>query len=619
MATSTGLTANGKPATRKKLQFRDTRLGVLPNTIDAFSRLTVDAATKSALTSAGAKLTVEIDTAGTRVFLADQRTGSLIGGPEDLARLGGIRAFVTRERKEAQGVEVAKETTQLAYKARDAILIDDRGYVQSPLEASYGAAVRPLLSIVNRLGDNLKKLDSNTNQEHREEFEHTLRTFFTKIRNCYFRMILLHSKGENTKGKLQELLFDDGVPEYMHTRLTNQGLVLDRAQELCRVLFPSDPSKGLALTLKEWRTQAFRDKIGGRLLMASRVALKLSNDDDFIRTICKIDSSISLTDETNPSVAKLLKCRLAVTPPMGSSRYVTEPAGKTKSGWKFPTPSMDSIQGAINALSTAILRVYSANMQSVDLVGDFYATIVPGAVKRSAVTPTNNFYVQWASAPDPDTEYNDRIIRGGSTGKARADMWRWLRTEMRLSETAEGGKSLAKALLLKENGTPDVNLTREVEIEEIDPKDPKIKLVVKKEVEYYPPLPVATSRPRTASAVVWKDNRDLLRPLTAAEIPLWKKFQEDVFPSRKKGKKKSVPIGNTLTKLTPTGIALVDELKPISSHIADRMQAWLRGFSDERVQRAAVKLAVASFDELFIAESRDSGDESDSDESDDDE
>jgi len=617
MATSTTLNVGRANAVRKKLQFRDTRSGVMPNTIDAFSRLTLDAATKAALTHAGAKLTVEIDTAGTRVFLADRNTGALIGGPEDLARLGGIRSFVSRERKEAQGVEVAREITQLAFKASLVRALKDRSYVQGALEGSYGASVRPLLAVIRRLDDNLEKLHSNTSQEHRKTFETILKGFFVKIKNCYFHQIVNHTTGDNTKGALQELLFNAGVPEYVHTRLTSQGLVLDRAQELARVLFPSDPSKGLSLTIKEWRDASFREKLGNLLLSTSSMVCELVNNTNFLRSITKIDPNIALDDEGNPSVAKLLKCRVAVMPPMKDSRYVTEPASKTKAGWKFPSPSMDSIQGAMNALSTALMRVYSANLQSVDLVGDYYATIVPGAVSKASVTPTNNFYVQWAAAPEPTREWLDRI-QGGSTGTARSDVWRWIRIEMRLSEKAEAGKALANALFLKEDGNPDPKKIEILEVEIDDPKDNTKKVIVKKPATYAGfPAVASAQRPSTPPDISGEMN--LLRPLTATEEPYWKKFQKDTFPSHKKKGKKSVPLGSTLTRLTPQGLALVAEIEPISELLAERMRIWLRGFSDERVQRAAVKLANASFDELFISDAKESDDDRSDDESDEEE
>jgi hypothetical protein len=295
---------------------------------------------------------------------------------------------------------------------------------------------------------------------------------------------------------------------------------------------------------------------------------------------------------------------------MLESRYVTEPASKTKAGWKFPSPSMDSIQGAINALSTALMRMYSANMQSVDLVGDYYATIVPGAVSRAAVTPTNNFYVQWANAQDPSGAWSKHMV-GGTTAEFRANVWRWIRTEMRLSEKAEGGKTLAIALLLNEDGTPGALRTRDVQVEEPDPKDNTKMVVVRKVQEYYPELNAPTNRSRAYSL---SDNTkiDLMAPLAATEEAFWREFQKANFPSKKKGKKAVAAMGNTLTRLTPEGLGLTEEIEAKASPLlAERMRQWLRGFSDERVQRAAVKLANASFDELFILEEDDDSDDDD--------
>jgi len=603
---ATSIPAKGAAnSTRNRLSFRNTRTGdVLPSSIDSFSRLTVDPATKAALTAAGAKLTVEIDAAGTRVFLADQRNGTLIGGPEDLSKIGGIRAFVTRERKDASGVEIAREIAQIAYRASNAMMHENPAYVQGALESSYGAAVRPLLLVIEKLAQNQRKLEENTNPTLRATFEPMLKSFFIGIKNCYFRLILAHTVGQNKKGLLADLLFDEGIPEYVHSKLTNQSLVLDRSQELARVLFPADPSKGLSLTLKEWRTQPFKQKLGLQILGLSALVSRVANHDGLIRTICKIDGTIDLGDETNPSVGKLLKCRLHVVPPMRDTRYVIEPGSKTRAGWKFPSPSMDTIQGAIASLSIAIMRVYSANLQSVDLIGDYYANIVPGAVSRAAVTPTNNLYVQWGNAPNHDKEYFAHLD-AEENGIARQNVWRWIRTEMRLSEKAEGGKALAAALCLKETGEPLGLRKRQVSVEEPDPSDSTKTVTVVKDEEFYPSLPRCTAQIRVRKRVEPTLPFNLLAKITPAEVPLVSEFQKRTFP-RKVGKKKVAPSGGNLSRLTQEGVELTEEVEKISSSLADRMRSWLRGFSDARVQRAAAKLAMASFDELFLNESNDS-------------
>jgi hypothetical protein len=556
---------------------------------------------KAALTAASAKLVVEIDAAGTRIFLADARTGQLIGGPEDLSKLGGIRSFVTRERKEALQVEAARDVTQLAFKVSTYLEDVQEGFKQPPLESSYAAGVRPLVATLGRMDQNRKKLEANTDSSNYGVLVRDFLTkMFVKVKNCYFHVIAIQTSGGATKGKLKELLFDAGVPEWVHSRITVANLLLDRTQELFRVLFPSDPSKGLSLTLKEWRDAGFRGKIGTFILGNSQGLLGLVNNNGLIRALTKLDSSIGLADETNPAIAKLLGVKLTVIPPARETRFVTEPGSKSRAGWKFPSPNMDTPSGAISALATAMLRVYAANLQTVDLEGDYYKVIANGGVSKAAVTPTNNFYVQWQAMGNNEPWLHH--IQGGVTGDERQNVYRWLRTELRLSEKASGGKSLATALKLTEEGKLLANSKQTIQVEKPNPEDPEQMITVEEVVESYPALGVVSGNVRATSVSPAKGRADFLRDLDATEIPFWMNFQKVVFPTRGGKKKKAGTQFQTLTRLSPEGQDLVEAVSGLSRSVADRMKAWLRGFSDTRLQVAAVKLANAQFDELFIAE-----------------
>lgn len=587
--------ANSK--NRAKPSFRSTKLGVLPTSIEAMSQLTLDQPTKVALTTAGVKLTVEIDAAGTRVFLADQRTGQMVGGPEDLSKLGGIRAFVTRERKDAVGLEITRIISEIAYRASLKLATEDSGYVQKPLESSYGAAVRPLLQTLERLKFNELKLADNQSTAFRQEILPILTDYFGRIRNGYYAHILLLTKGESKRGQLAQELFDRGVPEFVHTKFTSQAFVLERSQELVRVLFPQDPSKGLVFTVKEWRSTPFMSKQGRWLVRGSTALKALLSNEAFLRAITRIDSTIGLDDETNPSVSKMLKARLYVVPPMFDSSYVTGPGSKLRGGWKFSTPSMDSPAGAMTALGVALLRVYSANLQSVDLVGDYYQSIVPGAVTRSALSPTNNFYVQWEASDVSDDNWIESFTACGTNDDLRVGLWRWLRMELRLSEEGDAGTALAKALDLDDDAKP-VHIKRTV-TRVPSPVNGKAQSPVAAEVVSLPPkLNLAWD---WVNIGVREPIDDIQRPLSAAEIPLAEQFKRTVFPKPKKGKNK-VASGANLTRLGSTARDLLEEVERISPPLAARITVWLRGFSEDRLQAAASKLALAQFDELFIAD-----------------
>lgn len=566
----------------KRPDFRTTREGVLPNSISSLGKLTLDAAMKAALTHAGAKLVVEMDAGGTRVLLADGRTNQLIGGPEDLQKLGSIRAFVNRERKDAAGVEAAKDVTQLAFLANKVVKDEEPAFEMKPVDNSYGAAIRPMQSALHQMVENKKRVEENSS-DSKTVYGPIFHRLFKGIANAYALTICALTKGQSIKGQLNEHLLNEGVPEWVHTRFISKNFVLERTGDLSRLLFPSDPTKGLAFTVKEWRSNSFLVQQEELILSASTLGYQFTNDSELLRAITGIAPNISLEDEENPLVSKMLKAKLVVMPPAINADRVIEIGSKSRSGFKFPNPTMDTITGSIVALSTALLRVYSANLQSVDLVGDYYATIAPGAVRREDVTPTNNFYVQWGKAADPSAVWREAIKGAPTDMNLRKKLWRWLRTELRLSEAASAGKALADVLLLEDTGeipsdAPDNGI--------LNP-DADADLVL-------------DGLPASESLVAYAKpdhGVSILRDLKDTELPFWIRFQERVFPS-KAGKKKA-PVGLALTPVTPEGKRLLSRVYKLSPYVADRMLGWLRSFSDERLQLAAIKVTNAEFDDLF--------------------
>jgi len=562
----------------------------MPNSISALQKLVLDAAMSAALTRSGTKLVVEMDAGGTRVLLADQRSGQLVGGPEDLQKLGTIRAFVNRERKEATAVEAARDVTQLAFLAEKVVKDSIDGFEMKPVDNSYGAALRPLHAALQISEENWKKVCENTSQANRVMFEPELKRLFAGIGNAYTATISALTEGRSIKGLLKEELFNEGVPEWVHTRFTAKTFALDRTGDLEKIFFTTDPTKGLALSVKEWRNDEFLSK-QGPLVEASNLAYDLIKDDDLVRAITGIAESIPLDNEENPMVAKLLSAKLVAMPPANSADRVIELGSKSKSGFKFPTPSMDTVTGAIVALSTALLRVYSANLQSVDLVSDYYATIAPRAVKREDVTPSNNFYVQWGKTREPSRVWSLAIRGGGRDMNLRTAVWRWLRMELRLSEQAKAGKALASALALNEDGTiPKEGVGSGNLVSQGDPDGLLLN--------HLPP------QPRSAEELV-KPNKsvNLLRDLKDTELPFWNEFQERVFPPAV-GKKRQ-PVGMALTPLTNQGKLLLSRVKQISPYVAARMLSWLRTFSDERLQLAAISVTNAEFDDIFSSRTED--------------
>jgi len=388
------------------------------------------------------------------------------------------------------------------------------------------------------------------------------------------------------KGVLGRTLFARCGPEWVHSRIVTKNWNLGHTEGLGKFFFPNDPIKGLALSVKEWRDEDFVAK-QGQLVASSQLLYTLLNDDELIRSLLGLDASVSLEDEENPVISKMLKTKAVAMPPWFSPARVIELGSKVRSGFKFPNPGMDTATGAIVAVSTAVLRLYAANLQSVDLVEEYYSTIVPGAVRRENVTPTNNFYVQWGNAPDPGRVWR-KVTQGSPDDlNLRQKLWRWLRTELRLSEKARAGHALADALGLNEDGTAEMDhpaVTDGI----IDLEAQGIASITLLDL---PDL--GESRDEVGMAT------SLTRPLSAAEVPLWMTFQNEIF--RPKAGRKKQPVGLSLTPITNEGKRLITRVKTISPYVAERMLSWLRSFSDERLQLAAIKVANAEFDDLFTS------------------
>lgn len=578
------------------LSLRTTRYGMVPNSIENLNQLTIDAPTKVALTTASLKLTIEIDAAGSRVFLADQRTGQMVGGPEDLSKLTGIRTFITRERKEAAGIEIARKIGEIAFRASNYLTQNNPEYKQSALENNYMAAVRPLLIVLDRLEVNRQKLSENTNLKNREIFEPFIKDMFSRIRNAYYAHIIQLTEGETKKGALNECLFERGVAEYVHLKFTSQNLILERSQELTRLLFPQDPSKGFYLTLKEWRSEKFRSKLGPYMLRMSGVLETLTNCDKFICLLGKLPEIESLKDESNPTVQKLMKNRVHIVPPMADSSYVTEAGAKMKGGWRFLSPSIETPQNCVSAIGNAILRIYAGNLQTVDLESDYYFLIADGQVSRRNLTPTNNFFVQWGNIDQPSKAWSEILSGMGTNDEYREALYRWIRMECRLSEKGEIGSLLREKLGLNEKlKITEVLKVKSAPVEGLASSRHASKEMGLEKVRLIPSLYNWVEEGPA------KGPLDVMAKIEPKDKFFVDEFTKEKFPRRKYGNKTKSNM-TKLTVLTKETKQLINKVEKISKPLAERMSIYFRGFSDERLQNAASKLSFAQFDELFINE-----------------
>jgi hypothetical protein len=551
---------------------------VIASSIQALTKLTVDPSMRVAMTNAGAKLVIEIGTGGTSVFLADARTGSTIGGPEDLQKMNGIRAFITRERKEASSLDISNRLKTIAYFA--ATFVEGTkgdGWTTPPLDSGYLAAVKPLISVLETLEVSERKVRANKNATNRTIVEEFLINQLVRTKRAYLDFMEALTSNEDVKGFLPKALFKHGVSSYMHAKLINKSLVIEPTQDLNRVVFPADPSKGLTFTLRESRDADFLRK-QGPIIDRSKWVFLICSKDSFVRAMAQLDREVELDDEANALVQSVMKGRLYVIPHLEDLRYLTSAGGKVKSnGWKFPVVNMSNPGNRITAFGLAVLRAYCANLQYLELVEDYYSVVAPGRVSKAAVTPLNNFYVQWEKtfSEGGKCELHAKHFDGTGDASVRAQLVRWVSTELRLAAAGPIQKSLYMAIGLTESG--EERSSGSAELTALASAKTAIS-----------PCPIMASE-------------NFLREPSAVEKQQALEWAATVFPP-KAVKKEKARGEAAMTKLTPRSRELVDRVKRLSPHVASSLVAWLRGFQSERLQAAAATLAIAKFDEIFIHE-----------------
>lgn len=555
--------------------FRETPKGLVITQVAKLRDLTLEQAMLSALTSAGLKLTMEIDSGGTRVFLADSRDNRIVGNEDDLQKLSAMRTFIQKEKKDSVSLEALDDVSNAAWVA-SSLAQGDENYQQPPLDSSFVAAIKPHLSTLNRIEEVKGKIHGNLMVGRDEVLQSQLEDMCVRMRNAYCDLVVHMVKGLPAKGKLKEFLTLRGVPEWLHTKFSTVNLPIEKNTDLWRVLFPKDPSKGLALTFREWRDETFLGKLPAEWLHSSRFLLLALNDEEFLRTLTGLAEEVPFNDETNPVVQKLQSTRVLVVPSPLDSARVTEPGAAIRQGWKFPATNLSSPAAAVSSLGVAFMRVYSANLQSVDLLTDFYSVIVPGAVTKAATTPSNNFYSQWARAELPSTVWS-RILSFGPDLDAseRQHLFRWLRAELRLSESAPIGRALA-ALTVR-TGTVNIGTIEEPNVVDM----------------------AVIPRARILPAPQRYGN--IGRPIqNSADRLQVREFTGTYLSSVAKGKKKKSVRGIATTRLSRVGKEAVTKIKRgISMDLADRVEDWLRSFSQLRLQETAAEMLLASFDSII--------------------
>jgi len=562
----------GQPASRARStnEINPNELGMITLNRDAIQ----------ALTLAQARVQVSISAGGTTVILVSEDTGKQVGGIDDLTKLLGLRSFVTKEKKMSASSELQQEIITVAARASAKIKEADPNFVQKKLDNSFIVAARPYKAQADAINDRITQLRDN-HHEGTPEVKLLLQWYCNQI-DAALALTLEHMvKGEKEKGYFDQLLFDMGVPAYVKNKLLTKSLVINRDTDLDRVLFPQDPSKGLALTPKEWRDEAFVKKQGW-VMRNSAFVINVLQDEELFLELTGLSKEQLDTGE-DPKVQRVLtKTRIHVIPPYEDHKRVLEPLSRPNfRGFGLPNTAMDQQRDRLANLCAVPMRAYAFSVRMAETRSDFFDRIFPTGTIRAVDEKLGNYAKQSMDALDRGTKCSLLpIIRLESDHKS---LLAWVNRECKIIPNGALEKQIRGAIFLNEGeGTGD---TYDVPVTE-----PK-----------WDPVPVDM-----ISALSTGTEKDMVKSLRSAAFSL----------KEKAASKKRTQAASVLRREARTFLKHV--ARDYNPMLAESMEAYFRGFYSEDIQSAAVRIAEARFDELDevsdLGSSDESGSEADSDE-----
>jgi len=373
---------------------------------------------------------------------------------------------------------------------------------------------------------------------------------------------------------MDQFSFEYGLPAYIRNKLVMKTLSLQKDMDLSRVLFPSDPSKGLGLTVKEWRSKEFVKKLGFLVTSSKAIGTIIQEDSIFLELIGMTAEQFSNAED--PRVQRVLKTRILVVPPFEDHFRVLSLLEKQNfRGFGLPATAMDQSKDRLSNLCAVFIRAYAFSVRMAETIPDFYDRIFPVGTIKAPDEKLGNYAKQCITAIQNGVKCDlIPIIRGEMKSKA---MMAWITRECKLIPDGDLYKQIAASIGVDDDDD-------KMSLEDFNPKDeapPKVDVpvdVVSKTTSKNEALAVENFV-KSSFAIAQKENK----------------------------KKKAGTASSVLLRETRTFLKNVR--KEHSASLADAMEGYFRGFYSEGIQSAAVRIAEARFDEFdddgFVGSSAD--------------
>jgi len=481
-----------------------------------------------------------------------------MGGVDDLTRLLTLQSFVSKEKKQAASSEMLDRIHLTAYRASTIVKSEDSSFVQKKLDNAFVIATKQYQNIAQLMVQREKALGENYSQANKH-LKTSLRYYILAIKKAASETISALVRGEKEKGLMDSLLFDYGVPAYVKGKLLAKSLMLGGDTDLNRVLFPQDPSRGLALTVKEWQSEPFCAK-QGVLLVNSLMLIKILRNKELVAELSNL-SVEQMENAEDPKSQRVLKTRMLVVPPYGDQTKILEALSRSSfRGFNLPNTAMDQSRDRLASLCAVPLRAYALSIRMAETTVDFFDRFLPAGTVVQPNEKLGNYAKQMLDAINNGTESQLLEIISLQADDT-SPMKEWIERECKIVPGGDLSKKIVSVLgLTKENAEPDEPVQNEV--------------------------------PTVLSIAL-----DAVSPVSGAvEKAGLQAFQREHFAKRAKvGKKRTGQASSVLSRAAKTFLKHISKDHP---SLEEPMEAYLRGFFSIDLQQAAVALAEARFDEL---------------------
>jgi len=535
--------------------------------------LTLNRDAIQALTIAQAKVQVTISAGGTTAVLVSEETGRQIGGLDDLAKLLGLRTFVTKEKKQSASSEAQEEVVLAAYRVNQMKVTQNPSFEPKKLDNYFVVAAKPYRNMAATIQKQLLAIMGNYHEDA-GPWKKLLGMYCNGITNAISLTLGDMLEGEKEKGKMDLFLAQQGVPSYVKNKLQLKSLAISKDMDLGRILFPQDPSKGLSLTVSEWRDESLVKAQGGIMRHSEPIIRILKDEELFLELIGM--SKEEFANAEDPRVQRVLKTRILVVPPYVNHKQVLEPLSRPNfRGFSLPATAMDQSRDRLSNLCAVFVRAYAFSIRMAETIPDFFDRVVePGTVKPPD-DKLGNYAKQLLQALEEGKEI--KLFPKLQLLEPISAMMEWITRECKLIPNGSLYKKIERALTADKGGTAEY---KAVSVE------------------------AAKAKPNLVARI-------LDDVTTGTEKDEMRTFQEKTLSIKEKSlKTKRTVASSVLSKEAKAFLKYVG--RNHSDALAISMESFFRGFYSEDIQSAAVRIAKARFDDLEESddESSDSGDES---------